>query len=162
MKKLLFSHPMLRRFIALLTGFPARLALAVGWTLLVTITLVQSSANPVVGPAAPPGHPDLWREIQLTSEHVVVFGALVWLWWWAFSARLAPPRALFVAVGFALIFGALTELAQTALSDRQASFFDMAVNWTTTIMTATFISARWRSQWQRRLPFQQVSHNIPR
>jgi VanZ family protein len=139
-----FANPMPRRLTVLANHVYTRLLLAAGWTLLVTVMLVQSSSQPIVGAPAPPGKPDLWREIELTSGHVVVFALLVLLWWWALSAKLPPPRALFVAVGFALIFGTITELAQTALSDRQASFFDMAVNWTVTIMTATFLSERWR------------------
>lgn len=121
-----------------------RVLLALAWTLLVTVMLVQSSGKPVIGPPAPPGAPDLRREIELTLGHVVVFFSLVVLWWWAVLALLPAPRALFVAVGFALIFGLITELAQTAVADRQASLFDIAVNWTVTIATAAWISARWR------------------
>lgn len=135
-------------------GLTARVGLALAWTILVTVMLVQSSGKPYVGPPAPPGEPDLWREIQLTSGHVVVFVVLVVLWWWALSSKLPQPRALFVAVGFALIFGCISEIAQTAVGDRQASFFDMAVNWSVTIMTATVISTRWRAQYQHTLPFQ--------
>jgi VanZ family protein len=121
-----------------------RYALAFAWTLLVTVMLVQSSSQPVVGPPAPPGAPDLTREIELTIGHIITFFVLVVLWWWALEPRLKGPRALFVAVGFALIFGVITELAQSIVPDREASLFDLAVNWTVTIAAATLISARWR------------------
>ncbi|MFO7320758.1 MAG: hypothetical protein DIU68_003435 [Chloroflexota bacterium] len=132
--------------LALLTSLPIRWSVALAYTVFVTILLVQSSTQPLVGPPAPPGPPDLQRELLLTLGHVVTFSLLVIIWWWAGKALLPAPRALFVAVGFALVFGLITELAQTAMVDRQASLFDLAVNWTTTIATATLISERWRKR----------------
>lgn len=128
-----------------------RYLLAGGWTLLVTVTLVQSSSQPVVGPPAPPGAPDLEREILLTLGHIVAFSVLTALWWWALIPRRPEPRALFVAVGFALILGFITEIAQTFVADRGASFYDVMVNWTVTIATATAISSRWRKNSLERL-----------
>jgi VanZ family protein len=145
-------NPRLQRFtvhnvdVPLLNSTPFRWALALGFTLLSTVMLVQSSARPIVGPPAPPGPPDLQREILLTLGHVVVFFILVVLWWWALRPGRPSARALFVAVGFALIFGVLTELAQTLLPDRQASLFDLAVNWSVTIGTASLIADRMRKK----------------
>lgn len=127
----LVSHPMVRRLVALT------------FTLLATIMLVQSSSQPMLGPAAPPGPPDLKREMELTTGHVVVFSSLVILWWWALLPNLPFGSALFVAVGFALIFGVVTELAQSVVPDRQLSLFDIGVNWTTTLLTAIIL-------WRRR------------
>src|SRR5690349_24055048 len=70
------QHPMLRRFYI------------VGWMILITITLLQSSGRPVVGPPAPPGPPSDSRELFLTSGHVVAFGVMLILLWWAM--RSAP------------------------------------------------------------------------
>ncbi len=123
---------------------PFRLCLAFAWTMLVTVLLVQSSGHPMIGPPAPPGTPSLTRELELTAGHVITFFVLVVLWWWALSTALAEPRALFVAVGFALIFGLLTEVAQSAVPDREVSLFDLAVNWSVTIIAAVVISSRWR------------------
>lgn len=133
-----------------------RLGLAAAWTLTLTIILVQSSAQPLVGPAAPPGQPDLLREVQLTGGHVIAFAGLVLWWWWALILKLPPQRALFVAVGFALIFGTLTEFAQWFVVDRGPSLFDLAVNWSATILMASLISTRWRAYYQRTLPFQNM------
>lgn len=130
--------------LGILKSTPVRWSLALSYTLLVTVMLVQSSGQPIVGPPAPPGPPSLLREIELTLGHVAAFSGLVVLWWWAMQAILPPPRALFVAVGFAVIFGFLSEIAQTLVSDRQASLFDLAVNWTTTVFTAAFILEKWR------------------
>ena len=121
-----------------------RRAVALGFTLLTTVMLVQSSSHPIVGPPAPPGAPDLKREIELTIGHVVVFTSLVGLWWWAFLPDLPSRRALFVAVGFALIYGVITELAQTAVPDREVSLYDVVMNWCSTALAATFIIHRQR------------------
>ena len=144
MKRMMaYVTPFYRRF-GLFRSQPFRLALAFAWTILVTVMLVQSSGHPMVGPPAPPGEPSLTRELELTAGHVVTFFVLVVLWWWSLSSSLSEPRALFVAVGFALIFGILTEVAQSAVPDRQVSLFDLAVNWSVTIMAAVAISNRWR------------------
>jgi VanZ family protein len=123
-------HPMFRR------------GLALSFTLLATIVLVQSSSHPVVGPPAPPGDPDLKREIELTIGHIATFSTLVSLWWWALLPDFPSRRALFVAVGFALIYGVITELAQTFVPDREVSFYDIAVNWVTTVLAAIVILRR--------------------
>lgn len=115
-----------------------------GFTLLTTVLLVQSSSQPIVGPPAPPGAPDLKREIELTIGHIVVFTTLVGLWWWALLPDLPSERALFVAVGFALIYGVITELAQSVVPDREVSFYDVAVNWCSTALAAWLITYRQR------------------
>lgn len=127
-----------------LTSLPVRWSIALAYTVVATILLVQSSLQPIIGPPAPTGPLTLERELLLTVAHFVTFLLLVVVWWWAARALLPAPRALFVAVGFALIFGIITEIAQTAMVDRQASLYDLAVNWTATIATATFISERSR------------------
>lgn len=127
-------------------SLPVRWLIALVYTLLVTILLVQSSSQPLIGPPAPAGAPDLKREIELTLGHVGAFSGLVVLWWWALAAILPTPRALFVTVVFAILCGLLTEMAQTLVADRQPSLFDLAVNWTVVVFVASFILERWRSR----------------
>lgn len=116
-----------------------RYSLTIAFTLLCTVVLVQSSSQPIIGAPAPPGHPDLKREIELTLGHIIGFSLLVILWSWAFVAHLPLKRALFVAVGFALIYGLITEFAQSFVPDRQVSLYDIAVNWTTTAVAAFIV-----------------------
>lgn len=143
--KHILNASVLQRSLFVVTQPIFRRALALGFTLLTTVMLVQSSGQPIVGPPAPPGAPDLKREIELTIGHIVVFTSLVVLWWWAFLPDLPSRRALFVAVGFALIYGVITELAQTAVPDREVSLYDMAVNWCSTAIAAFLIVQRRRS-----------------
>jgi VanZ family protein len=104
-----------------------------------TLILVQPSAEPVVGPAAPPGDPTPARELLLTLGHVVAFTGLTTLACWTFNAQMAFRPALLLAVGFCVIYGLLTELAQTFVPDRNASLWDMAVNTTVTLIVAFVI-----------------------
>lgn len=119
----IFQHPALR------------LLYALAWTALVTLVLVQSSSQPVVGPAAPPGPPTLEREILLTSGHAVAFSILTFLWWWALYA-LTPAVLISLTVGIA------TEWAQTLVPDRSASLFDIATNTLVIGLTAWLIRSR--------------------
>ena len=112
----------------------------IAWVALVTVTLLQSSGSPVVGPPAPPGPPSASRELLLTTGHVVAFTGLMALLWWA----LRPARhALAAALITCLIYGLLTELAQTLVPDRSASFSDLAVNSLTSLLIAVLIY--WRT-----------------
>ena len=126
----LLGHPMLRRILAL------------AFTLISTIALVQSSGHPIIGEPAPPGPPDLPREILLTIGHIITFSALVVLWWWALVPNLPWRRALFVAVSFALVTGMLTEVAQSLVPDREVSALDLAANWVSSLLTARFLNSR--------------------
>jgi VanZ family protein len=114
--------------LGILKSTPVRYVLAITWTLYSTVLLVQSSGNPVVGRPAPPGPPTMDREIILTIGHIVVFSTLVILWQWALSTFRPVRAALFVATGFAVIFGVISELAQFAVPDRTVSLGDLSVN----------------------------------
>lgn len=112
-----------------------RYALALGWTVILLVMLLQSSAQPVVGPAAPPGDPDLRRELVLTAGHLIGFSGLTLLWWWAFRYTLPNRRAVLLTISIALVLGVLTEYLQTAVADRNTSLFDLVVNIGITLLT---------------------------
>lgn len=124
------THPTTRRLMAVL------------WTLLVTVMLLQSSGHPVVGPPAPPGPPDFNREIQLTIGHIITFSVLTLLLWWALRPNLSTGRSLFVTLAFTLIYGVITELAQMMVVDREPSFYDMAINASTAILVGVLIYSK--------------------
>lgn len=121
------EHPLLRQVIAL------------AYSALLTLILLQSSSQPYIGPAAPPGPPDLARELLLTTGHVAGFALLVFVWW-----RALPPTAhgLLIAVCIGLALGTITELLQNLVPDRSASLFDLATNYAVTLATAWVIRSR--------------------
>ena len=131
---------LLRKPLALMSHPLLRYIYAMGYTAVLLVILLQSSSQPVVGPSAPAGDPSMEREIMLIAGHVVGFSLLPLLWWWAFEAYLSFKQALIVAVVIALFIGAFTEIAQADIPDRSASWFDLAVNWGMTMITAFIIN----------------------
>ncbi len=115
---------------------------AVAYTALLTLLLLQSSGRPVIGQPAPPGPPDMARETLLTGGHIIGFSLLVLLWWWALSATSSSHHALVLAMVIALVLGCLTELLQTLVPDRSASWSDLVVNIIVTMGTAWLVHAR--------------------
>lgn len=112
---------------------------AVVYAGLLTLVLLQSSAQPVVGPVAPKEF-NLGWEILLTTGHVVGFSLLVAAIWWA----LCPPAplrwTLIVAMLIAFVLGLTTEILQSIVPDRSASLFDLGVNWGVALLTARYIA----------------------
>jgi VanZ family protein len=109
---------------------------AVIWLAVVTLTLLQSSEHPLVGPPQPRGPVSLQREIFLTSAHIVAFSGMLFLIWWG----LQPARrALLVALGFCWLYGIATELLQTLVIDRGASFSDLFFDFAASSMMAFLI-----------------------
>ncbi|MCA0457701.1 MAG: VanZ family protein [Chloroflexi bacterium] len=115
-----------------------RIALALGYTALLTLVLVQSSANPLLGPAAPREF-DLAWEILLTMGHLVGFSILVLVNWSALATVTTSRRALVATVVFACLLGLISELLQTLVPDRSASLFDLGCDWLVAFATAYVI-----------------------
>lgn len=115
-----------------------RIALALAYTALLTLVLVQSSARPVIGPAAPREDNLAW-EVFLTTGHLVGFSLLVYLIWSALSTVAPSTRSLIVAVLFAGVLGLVTELLQSLVPDRSSSLFDLACDWGMTLVVAYLI-----------------------
>jgi VanZ family protein len=123
-----------------------RQIVALAYSALLTLVLLQSSSQPYIGPAAPPGPPDPARELLLTIAHIIGFSILVAVWWKAFDPS---PRALLMAALIALALGIVTELLQNFVPDRSASLFDLATNIVVTLATALLISVyQKRSRYQ--------------
>jgi VanZ family protein len=119
------------------------------WVALVTVTLLQSSRQPLIGPPAPTGHPDAEREFFLTLGHIVAFAVMIALLWWA----LHPARhALAVALITCCVYGAATELLQTLVPDRGATFSDFAVDCVVSGIVALVIYERTSSPTHRLVP----------
>lgn len=112
-----------------------RYGAAILWATLATIALLQSSTQPVLGPPAPAEPPDLFREIVLTSLHVLTFMIFSALWWWAFVATLPSRRAVILTAIIAISLGTITEYAQIYVPDRSATLTDLAANYIAVLMT---------------------------
>ena len=107
---------------------PIRWLLAIAYTLLITVILLQSAVQPVIDTGIPPGPPSFERELFFSIMHVLGFGLLTVLWWWALLVYLPHRRALIVAVVIALVFGAVTEWLQGFAPDRAVQITDFLAN----------------------------------
>lgn len=116
------SSPDLLRWPAL------RWLVALTYTGLLLVLLLQSSAQPLLGPPAPPGPPPLERELLMVASHLAGFALLTFIWQWALRPMAGDRRALALAVGLGLTLAVITEAAQTAIPDRSASLLDLAAN----------------------------------
>ena len=58
--------------------------------------------------------------------HVIVYGALTLLWYWAL--RPATPRALPIAAAIALVYAATDEYHQSFVEGRSGSVRDVAID----------------------------------
>lgn len=105
-----------------------RWVIAIVYTAVLTLLLLQSSAQPLVGPVAPKDQNLLW-EILLTLGHLIGFGLLVLLVWSALMTTAPCRRTIIMAVIFACALGLVTEVLQSLVPDRSVSLFDLAVNW---------------------------------
>ena len=78
---------------------------------------------------------------MLTFGHFCVFAGLVTLWWWALLPTRPFERALRNAAIFSLIFGVVSELAQTFSINRSVSVIDAGANITAVLLVAWALSA---------------------
>ena len=102
--------------------------------------LLQQPGAPAVEIVAPVAAPDWQREIAFTIGHIMGFGVLFALWWWALSPyEYAPRYAALVTLGI----GLLAEILQSQLPGRSASAYDMAMD-AVGIAFAYLIITRWR------------------
>jgi VanZ family protein len=120
-----------------------RIVLALAYTALLTLVLVQSSARPILGPVAPRDYNLAW-EIFLTVGHLVGFSLLVFLIWSALTTVAPSRRSLIVAVLFACLLGLITEILQTLVLDRSSSLFDLACDWGVAFAVAYVIDRQTR------------------
>ncbi len=103
----------------------SRWTIAIGYSLVVIAYLLQQPGTPAVEVVAPVAAPDWQREVVFTIGHVVGFGVLFALWWWALAER---GRAAFYAALVTLGIGLLAEILQSQLPQRSASAYDMLMN----------------------------------
>lgn len=120
---------------------PVRWVILVLYVGVLTLVLLQSSSEPVVGPVAPKAY-DLGWDMLLTTGHIVGFTLLVSMIWWAFLPVSTSTRGLVIGLVFAAVLGMVTELLQTLVPDRSASWFDLLVDWGVALATMWAIR-RW-------------------
>lgn len=113
--------------LGILQSAPARWSLAIGWTLLLTLLLLQPEAEPLIDLGLPGGQ-SLWREILFSALHLLAFALTCVLWFWTLRSVLPPRKSLLVAATIALALGMITEGLQSLTLDRHTSVIDFLAN----------------------------------
>ncbi len=117
-------------------------SLALGWTALLCLLLLQPEADPLLDLGIPEGENTLLRELAFGAVHLAAFAFTCSLWAWALVARFNLQASVLAAVAISLALGCFTELAQSYTPDRHASWLDIGANIAGTLMAARVISSR--------------------
>jgi len=118
--------------------------IALVYTLLLFIILVQPEAQPVIPTGIPPGPPSWEREAFFSTLHLLGFGTLAALWWWVWEA-VKPQYALLAAAGIAITVGMVTEGLQSFVPDRGVQLIDIGAN-LMGVLIALMLIRWWHSQ----------------
>lgn len=129
--------------LGILQSAPARWIVAIGWTLLLTLLLLQPEAEPLIDLGLPGGQ-SLWREILFSALHLLAFALTCILWFWTLRSTLPSRRSLFAAAIIAIALGISTEALQSFTLDRHASLIDFLANIGGVLIAARVLDQRYR------------------
>ncbi|MCY3572723.1 MAG: VanZ family protein [Chloroflexi bacterium] len=111
--------------------------LALGWTALLCLLLLQPEADPLLDLGIPEGENTILRELAFGAVHLAAFAFTCSLWTWTFVARFRLQSSLLAAVAISIALGCFTELGQSLTPDRYPSWLDIGAN-----ITGALIAAR--------------------
>ncbi|MCY3867548.1 MAG: VanZ family protein [Chloroflexi bacterium] len=123
---------------------PARWTLAIGWTLLLTLFLLQPEAEPLIDLGLPRGESTLQRELFFSALHLLAFALTCFIWFWTIHSALTLGRRLLAAVLIAISLGIVTEALQSLTLDRHASLIDLIANIAGALVAARLIWQRYK------------------
>ena len=133
----------MERVNALTLATPFRLVIALCWSALLTLLLLQGEADPLIDLGIPRGDNTLARELGFSTLHLLAFGVTSACWYWALNRAAEQRQALLAACAIAIALGITTEILQTYTLDRHASWLDLAANIGGALLAARVI-------WRRR------------
>lgn len=119
-----------------------RWLLAILWSLLLTLFLLQPEADPLIDLGLPRGDSSIQREIFFSALHLLAFALTCLVWFWALRGRFNPRSSLMAAVFIAIALGIVTEALQSLTLDRHASLIDLIANIGGALIAARVISSR--------------------
>ncbi len=124
---------------------PTRWTMAIGWSLLLTLFLLQPEADPIIDLGLPRGDSTLAREAFFSGLHLLAFAVTCALWFYALRGGSDRLKPLLAALGIAIVLGVITEALQSLTLDRYPSFIDLLANIAGALFAARLI-------WSRGLP----------
>jgi len=123
---------------------PVRWTLAISWTLLLTLFLLQPEADPLIDLGLPRGESTILRELFFSALHLLAFALTCFMWFYALRGAFKARLRLLAALLIAIALGIITEALQTLTLDRHASLIDLIANIGGALIAARLI-------WQRNL-----------
>lgn len=132
----------MKRILELQELTPLRWLIALAWSALLTVLLLQGEADPVIDLGLPRGDNTLARELAFSAVHLLAFGFTCLCWFWALSADARPKTSLLAAVFIAIALGCSTEFLQTTTLDRHFSLLDLAANIAGVLIAARLLQRR--------------------
>ena len=126
---------------------PARWTVAIAWSALLTLLLLQPDAQPVIDLGLPRGDNTLARELAFSALHLLAFSVTAALWIWTLSAKYKLRTSLILACLIAFALGGVTEYLQSFTLDRHASWNDLVANFAGALIAARLI---WRRSHRQR------------
>ncbi len=131
----------MKRLSAILDISALRWGIAISWSALLTLFLLQPEADPVINLGLPQGDSTLAREVFFSALHLIAFGITCFWWFWALHHNFSVRMSLAVACLLAILLGGATEILQSFTLDRHASWLDLIANISGTMLAARLI---WR------------------
>ena len=119
-----------------------RWLLAILWSLLLTLFLLQPEADPLIDLGLPRGDSTIQRELFFSALHLLAFALTCLVWFRALRGRFNPRSSLMAAVVIAIALGIVTEALQSLTLDRHASLIDLIANIGGALIAARVISSR--------------------
>lgn len=103
--------------------------LAIAWTIVLTVMLLQAELKPLIPTGIPPAPPSIERELLFSLLHVIAFGLLFGLWVLSFIEQVPLKRLLLVCFICLLLYGIGIELIQAqSAAGRSAQITDILAN----------------------------------
>ena len=103
-----------------------KLSVAIGWTIFLSILLLQPSAQPIINTGVQGAPPSFERELLFSMAHIVCFGFTFLVWGWALALRRQWQVVTLCAMLMA--YGVLVEQLQSTVPGRSAQWWDMLAN----------------------------------
>ncbi len=107
---------------------PVRGSLAIIWTIILTVLLLQPENQPIIPTGVQPAPPSLQREILFSTMHLLTFAITAWIWCFALNMSTDSKLKLAIILVSLLAYGLSVEYLQTGVPGRTAQWWDMLAN----------------------------------
>lgn len=104
-----------------------RWAIAIAWTVFLSILLLQPENQPIIPTGVQPAPPSLSRELLFSSVHIITMSVTAILWAFALNIQIKNYRLMALIIVL-INFGLGVEYLQGSIPGRTAQWWDMLAN----------------------------------